>query len=823
MPADTTTYSIRGLSSKDVEEKQKEFGLNVLPEKKPPSKAYLFLSQLKNPLVYVLLGSSIVTFAIGDISDAIIILVAVGMNTILGFVQENKTSNALTALRKFISEKSTVFRNGVRETVDTKYIVPNDIVFLSQGNKVPADGKLVSSNRFHVNEAILTGESLPVEKNIDDKVFMGTIVSSGQAVIQIQTIGSKTEMGKIAAKIQENDELTPFQIQLKKFSKQLLIVIGVIISIVFAVGLFHGISLSEIFITSVALAVSSIPEGLLVSLTIVLTIGMQKILKRKGLVRRLAAAETLGGVSVICVDKTGTLTEGKMEVSNFVGDESMLATQSILANDLDDPIVISAYKWAENQIQSSISEVNEHARLDSIPFSSKEKFFISLHKWNDKNNMIFVNGAPEMLLEWTNIAKHEKEEILSTINKLTQQGKRVLGLARKEVGLNKKHLDVSDAKEDLKWTGILAFSDPVRKGLKEEIEKTSMAGIRTVVITGDYVNTSIYILSQLGIDISNEEFITGDMLSRMTPEQLSQEIGKIKLFARTTPDQKLSIVEALKANGEVVAMVGDGVNDAPALHKSDIGIVVNEASDVSKETADLVLLDSSFSTIVHAIEEGRVMFENIRKIILYLLCDAFVSIILIMAAMMFNLPLPITVVQILWINLISDGLPSLALTMDPKRRGLMNENPRRPNENIITNWMVNLIAIVSFTSGLLATGVFYFVFKISGDLTLARSVTFLTVGINTLFYVFSVRAPSTSFIKTRIFKNKWLNLAVFAGLALQILPFASETSRKFFGISTVPLKYWTISIFVSATIFLFIETFKHFRHSKIIGVGTKQI
>ena len=813
MEIETLSTSMKGLSNEEVTLRQERYGLNKLPEKKPPSKLSLFLSQLKNPLVYVLLGASLVTFAIGHGSDAVIILIAVTINTVLGFVQENKTSKALSALKKFISDKSVVFRNGVREDVETKFIVPDDVVILSQGDKIPADGDILSSNKFYVSEAILTGESVPIEKAVNDKVFMGTTVSSGQAVMKVETIGSQTEVGKIAEQIQEDEGLTPFQKQLEKFSRQLLIVIAIIISIVFAVGIMRGISLSEIFITSVALAVSSIPEGLLISLTIVLTIGMQRILKRKGLVRKLAAAETLGGVSVICVDKTGTLTEGKMGVSTFIGDEKNLAQQAFLANDLDDPIVIAAYKWAEDILKNT---PQEYTRIDSIPFSSKEKFFTSLHKWDEKSNIIFVNGAPEMILEWTDLSEKEKSEVMSSIEKLTQQGQRVLGLARKKVDSTKERLEISDAKTDLKWTGLLAFSDPVREGLKEAFEETLSAGIRTVVITGDYANTSIYVLSQLGVKVTKDEYITGEMLSKMTPENLAHVIDGIKLFARTTPDQKLAIVEALKIKGEVVAMIGDGVNDAPALHKSDIGIVVNEASDVSKETADLVLLDSSFNTIVHAIEEGRAMFENIRKIILYLLCDAFEEIVVVLLGIIFGLPLPVTAVQILWVNLVSDGFPNLSLTIDPKRRGIMKEKPRHSSEHLITGWMINLISVVSVIAGLLAFGAFYYVYKTTGNVILARSVAFITIGVNSLVYVFSVRAPATSFLRSRIFKNKWLNLSVIAGVGLQALPFITQTTRDFFRIELVPGKYWLMSFTISIIMFLLIEMFKHVYRPKIV-------
>ena len=802
-----------GLSTEEVKLRQEKYGYNQLPEKKPPTKISIFLSQLKNPLVFVLLGASIVTILIGQTNDALIILIAVFINTILGFVQENKTSNSLAALKKFISIKATVLRDGERMQIDTKEIVPGDIVFLNRGDKIPADGVLISTNRFSSNEAVLTGESLPISKNVDDKVFMGTSVSSGQAVMLVQSIGSATEVGKIADKIQDKDEITPFQVQLKTFSNQLLIIIGAIILFVFIVGLIRGMDIIEIFITSVALAVSSIPEGLLVSLTIVLTIGMQKILKRRGLVRKLAAAETLGGVSVICTDKTGTLTLGQTEVSDFKGDQLNLAIQLSIANDLDDPVLISGYKWAKNLLKDDGKSYN---RIDSIPFTSKEKFFISLNEWDENNNIIFVNGAPELLLSWSTLNQSEKDKVIEEIENLTNEGKRIIGFGRKFVDKNKKSLELEDAKGNLEWVGIVAFSDPVREGLIEPFRETYEAGIKTVVITGDYPKTSLYVLSQLGVTVSEDEYITGDVLSAMSDEELKNRIDQIKLFARTTPDQKLRIVNAFKEKGEVVAMIGDGVNDAPALHRSDIGIVVNNASDVARETADLVLLDSSFSTIVHAIEEGRAMFENIRKIVLYLLCDAFEEILVVLAGIIIGLPLPVTAVQILWVNLVSDGLPNLALTVDPKRRDIMKDKPRSPDEHIITSWMINLILFVSFFAGLVAFLSFYFVYKNTGNITLARSVTFVTIGINSLVYVFSVRAPFTSFIKSSMFKNKWLGLSVLAGFGLQFLPFATETLRNFFEVEKLSITYWGVAFGLSIIMFLAVEMFKHIFHANIV-------
>ena len=795
-----------GLSSEEVKNRQQQYGRNVLPEKPPPSQFSLLVQQLKSPLVYVLLFATVITFIMGHFSDALIIFLAVFINTILGFIQESRASNALYALKHYVTSKTIVIRDGKRVSLDTVEIVPGDMVVLDQGTKIPADGKLTFANRFYVDEAVLTGESIPVNKNKDDKIFMGTVVSSGQAMFLVEMIGATTKMGGIALQIQEKEEDTPLQRQLKTFSKQLVLVIGILTTMVFIFGILYKFSLIEMLTTSVALAVSSIPEGLLVSLTVVLAIGMQKIIKHRGLVRKLSAAETLGGVTVICADKTGTLTQGKMKVVDYIGDKEKLAEQVLLANDLDDPIVISAFEWGRTIISDFVSK---HPRLDSIPFSSKERFFVSLHKWIDNNNILFVNGAPELLLEWTTLSEIEKKEIIKNIDDLTKQGKRLIGFARKEVSLDKKSLETTDAKGDLNWIEILAFSDPVRSGVKEAFEQTLSAGIKTIVITGDYPKTSEFVLRELGIPVNkNDEIILGVELDKLNVEQLAQKVKSVKLFARTTPDQKLIIVEALKKNGEVVAMMGDGVNDAPALHKADIGIVVENATDVAKESADLVLLNSNFSTIVGAIEEGRAMFENIRKIILYLMSDAFAEIVVVIGSISIGLPLPITAVQILWINLISDGFPDLALTVDPKRADIMKEKPRPPRERLINKWMVYLIGLVSLMAGLIALSSFIFVYRVTNDLIMARSLAFLVLGLNSLTYVFSVRTLMTPFWKNHLFENKWLVAAVLAGFGLQVLPFTTPSLRQFFGLTDLDLGYWIMAIGLSIVMFFVIEIFK---------------
>lgn len=827
-----------GLTSSEAKKRLEKIGSNVLPEKSPPSSFSIFISQLKSPLVYILLVAGIVTFVLKEYSDTIIILFAVTLNTVLGFIQERKASKALLALKQLIHPTAHVLRDGKRTEIDVSEIVPGDIIILAQGDKISADGKLIDSNRFFAEEAILTGESVPVSKKYGDEVYMGTIVTAGIGTMLVKTTAAKTKIGEIALSVQKPDEDTPLKKQLTVFSKQLSILVLILLVFVFIVGLLSGKGIAEILETAVALAVSSIPEGLLVAMTVVLAIGMQRILARRGLVRNLVSAETLGGVTTICVDKTGTLTAGKMQVVDIVGDEKEVAKQMLLANDLDDPIVVVAFDWARGKFKKwkiGIESLKKkHTRLDSIPFSSKERYFASLNKWS-KSNMIFVNGAPEYLLEWSDVNKNQEARIKEQIDKLTKEGKRIIGLARKNVPSSKKSLGRKDVKNNLEWIGMIAFADPIRSGVKEAFQKTKEAGIKLIVITGDYAQTAVCVMNQLGIEVGPESIIMGTDLEKMSSSELAKRLestiavrGEAKLFARTTPEQKLNIVEVLKNNGEVVAMMGDGVNDAPALKKADIGIVVGEATDVAKESADLVLLDSSFATIVAAIEEGRGIFANIRKIILYLMSDSFEEIFAVMGSIILSitlipgLPLPVTAAQILWINLVSDGFPHLALTVDPKQPGIMKLPPRDPAEPLVASWMRKLILIVSLSGGIVALMLFIYFYKKTGDIVLSRSIAFATLGVNSLIYVFSIRTLQQPFWKENPFDNKWLNLAFLAGLFFQIIPFMSSRLQQFFKVKTLTLTHWLIVFTASAIMFIIIEVTKWvFRHKfiKVEQVG----
>lgn len=804
---------IKGLSQEEVQSRLAEFGPNVLPEKPLPSDLNVFVSQLKNPLVYVLIFAGSITLFLKHYSDSLIIFVAVFINSILGFLQEKKAGKALSALNKMITHEADVARGGSRIRIDTKEIVPGDIVFLNQGSKVPADGRIIKANRLYIDESLLTGESYAVHKKDDAEIFMGTIVSSGQCTMVVDATGEHTKVGKIAIEVQTPHEDTPLKKQLTKFSQSLVILIVILTVFVFFIGILSKRDITTMFTTSVALAVSAIPEGLLVGLTVILAIGMQRILKRKGLVRNLVSAETLGGVTTICLDKTGTLTQGLVQVVGFLGKKDEIALQGHLANDMDDPLVLAMENWSVKYLTNNRAQniKKDHQRIDSIPFSSKERYSASLHKWDKNSNIIFVNGAPEFLINMCQMNKREEAKIIADIDLMTSEGKRLMGMVRKKVPSKLKSLSPKDLVGGFEWTGILIFNDPVRKGVKSALEKAVLAGIKLIVITGDNSQTASAVMKEVGLTVISNRIILGSQLENMSDSELSEFLSidnKTKLFARTTPQQKLKIVEALKKNGEVVAMMGDGVNDAPALSRSDIGIVVGDATDVARESADLVLLDSKFETVISAIEEGRGIFDNIRKIIMYLMSTAFNEITAVVGAIVLGLPLPVTAAQILWINIVSDGFPDLALTMEPKRKGVMLEKPRSPEEALVASWMKILIGVISITSGLIVLSLFAYVFKTTNDEKLSQSVGFVALGINSLIYVFSVRTLKEPFWKEGLFENKWLMGAVIVGLFLQLIPFVFPQGRKFFGVTQIPTGYWFAIFATSFVMFFIIEILK---------------
>lgn len=818
----------RGLSEPEVRRRLQQFGANTIEKKGGETALSILLSQFKSPLIYILVIAALVTVVLRDYVDTWVIGLAVAVNTILGFYQERKAQRAIAALQELLSPKATVVRGGKRQVVEASDLVPGDVCVVGLGERVPADAVVVAVDDFAVTEAILTGESIPVHKRLersktlsgenleglqkawreigpDSKVFAGTIVASGIATVLVAITGSGTEVGKIAQSLEETVEgPTPLQKRIASFSNQLAIFVGIIALVIFITGILveTGVEVTLVekfrvmFTTSVAVAVAAIPEGLAVSLTVILAIGMQRILHRKALVRKLMAAETLGSVTVICADKTGTLTEGMMQVTKAeFEDEKEGMKAAILTNDRRDPLEIAMWDWVseeKRQDPQRITEANE--RIDSIPFSPEDKFTAKLYK-----DRVYVMGAPEVVMSFCSMPGSKKHRWMRKFDEYGIRALRIVGFAMRKTKKNERKLRKKSVRRGLTWLGVVVYEDPVRRGVAAALSEAKKAGIDVKVITGDYRATAEAVLESLGLlskaaklRAARSLVMEGQELERLSPNELQGRVAETVLFARIDPVQKLKIVEALQANGEVVAMTGDGVNDAPALKRADIGVVVSGATDVAKETADMILLDDNFATMVAAVEEGRGIFVNLRKVILYLLSDSFSEVILILGSLLLRIPLALTASQILWVNLITDGFPSLALTIEPKDADLMKQKPRDRNEPLLDSEIKLLIILISGVTGLLTLAAFFWFWRLYGDEVSARTVVFVMLGIDSLVYVFSARSLRRPIWHTPLLGNLWLILAVLGGFGLQLMALYIPFLRRLLATRPLSVFEWLV-------------------------------
>ena len=774
-----------GLTSLEAERRLRANGVNEIKRKKRVGDWQLMLAQLQSPLIYVLLGAMIITGGLlKDKEDTMMIGIAVVFNTILGFFQERKANRALAALALVLTPKAKVKRDGQWREIEANQIVVGDLVRLEIGNKVPADGRVVKADALSCNEAVLTGESAAAEKSINkvrNLVYMGTVVVGGIGEMIVEQVGSQTEFGKIAESLQETKEAaTPLQRQLNKLARVLTWIVVLVSLGVAGIGLSTGMGLKEIFPVAVALAVAAIPEGLAVALTVILAIGMQRILKQKVLVRKLMAAETLGGVSVICCDKTGTLTEGKMRVVKVLTkDCPLLRKAAAWCNDMRDPLEVAMNDWSEYRERAN--------RLDSIPFDHKYNYIATLHP-----SLLLVSGAPEVILEKCKMPSEKRKTILKQFEKEAEKGQRLVGFAYRELKTEnaKRKIDRKDI-ENLTWLGILVYEDPVREGVKEALKQARKAGIKIKLITGDYQFTAEAVAMKLGIE-------------------------KQDVYSRIKPEQKLKIVEDLQAQGEVVAMTGDGVNDAPALQRADIGIVVSEASDVAKETADMVLLDNNFGTILKAVAEGRLIRDNLKKVLLYLMADSFAEVLIVVLSLLFRVPLAVTAGMILWINLVSDGFPNLALTAEPAEADLLLRKADRRKNWLIDGEMSLLIGLISLVSAGTAFAAFLYYWHHPGyGLEHARSVAFSLLGLNSLVYVWSARSLHLPMWQVKWGQNRWLIAAVIAGLVLQLAGLYSDFGQKLLGTVGVDWTEWLVIGGGSLLMLIIVETVKWIYNKKI--------
>ncbi len=846
-----------GLPPEEAASRLKKFGPNELPEQKPYSKLRLFLSQFNNPLMYILMGTVVVSTALQHYSDSFFIILVLISNVAVAYYQESKAGNAIASLRRMVKIYSRVSRNQNEKQIDSRELVAGDIIILHAGDKVPADARILEARSLRVNEASLTGESAAVEKNtgkVPEKrvlaektnmLFMGTIVEEGWSKAVVVETGLNTEMGQIVAMLAETDEpLTPLQKQMSRLAKYTATFIISIIILIFMIGLARQQSLEDILLASLSLSVAAIPAGLLPAITIILVLAMRRILKKNGLTRKLVSSETLGSITVICTDKTGTLTEGKMKVTHLIGVDSELSGKdlanfriesadpkhesikhlakiSILNNDafLENPTA----KAAEWILHGRITEQallrqgalmgfdkklleQEHLLIDKIYFSSELKFSASLREMDGSPaTRLFVIGAPEFIFAKSKINAKALEE---KTTQLAKQGLRVLAAGYREFSGHPKYQKLNELVRDLELVGLIALEDPVRDEVVESIRQTKRAGIKTVIVTGDHKITAMSVAKQIGLTVAESQVLEGKDMEGMNQEKLRQIIGKIQIFSRVSPADKLRIVDALQFQGEIVAMVGDGVNDAPALKSADIGVAVQSGTDVAKEVADLVLLDNGFHTIVKAIEQGRVIFSNIRKVFIYLLADDFQELYVFLVAMLMGLPLPLLPAQILWINLVEDGLPDLALTTEQETSYVMDQPPRPKDEPVVNLPLKKWLTSIFLISGTAALTLFILGLHLTGDLEKTRTMVFVLMGLDSLVFAFSVRSFRQIIFRRDIFSNRWLVGGVTLSLILLILAIYTPGLQKLLSTQSLGVVEILIIIGFSFVEIVFIEVMK---------------
>ena len=836
-----------GLTQSKANKQLKKYGYNKFSESGKKPVLLILLQQFLSPLMFILLIAAIASILINEYSDAIVIGIAVLMNGAIGFFQEWKAEKAVTTLKSYEVPICMVRRDGKILSIEAKKLVPGDIVLLTAGSRVPADIRLFYTVDLRIEEALLTGESRAIAKDtnilhkalvLGDRTniaYSGTYVINGKAEGIVIATGEKTELGKLAKLVIETkEELTPLQIQIKHFSWILGGLMLIITSGIFFLGLIKGIPFHQIITTSIALAVAAIPEGLLVAVTVVLAIGMQRMLKRKALVRHLIAAETLGSVSVICTDKTGTLTEGQMSVNQIITKNSDFALPNLkeipkdvyeilitgcLNNDaqisadkksqrIGHPTEVALLEAAHNANISIESIQKETPRIKEIPFSSELKYMATVHKIDTCERLI-VKGAPEQVLT---MCPQDENYFKIKSNEMTKKGLRVLAFAIKDLNSINLKKDLNK----LECLGLVGIQDPLRPHTIDTINDLKNAGIRLILITGDHKETATNIAKGAGIPVRDKAIITGTELSNMSDKQLYNNIENIDVFARVNPKHKIRIVDAWQKKGKSVAMIGDGVNDAPALKSADIGVALGSGSDVAHEISDMVLLDNNLSTISAAVQAGRVIFDNIRKIIVYLMADSFSEIILIAGSLLLGLPLPILASQILWINLVTDGFPNIALTVEPGEPEIMLEKPRPKNTPVVNKEMKILIFLIGIITdlGLFAlylTLLFYSKF----DLIHIRTIMFTALSIDSLFYVFSVRSMRTSIIRTNLFQNHWLIVAVIGGALIQLAVIYIPSLQILFQTVSLGLLEWGIILGLSVIKIIGIEITKDwFIHHK---------
>ncbi|MBI1971118.1 calcium-transporting P-type ATPase, PMR1-type [Candidatus Woesearchaeota archaeon] len=857
---------LTGLSSDEAARRLQAYGKNEVQQKKGESALQLFFDQFKSPIVWILIGAVVISALEEEFIDAVVISLILILNAILGFVQEYKAEKTIEALQKLASFHARVVRDGKEMSIEAKDVVPGDIILLEVGEKIPADIRLFELVDMETQEGMLTGESMPVTKKLllfpestpiaDQKnmAFAGTIIARGHGKGVVCRTGMDTEIGKIARLIQETEsEPTPLQKKLKKLGTVLGIGTIVICAIIFFAGVLKGEDPAKFLIVAVALAVAAIPEGLPAIVTISLAIGVQRLAKHNVLLRKLPSGETLGCTTVICTDKTGTLTHNEMTIKRLwvdnttitvsgsgyslqgefsattptlrrvleigaLNNDAKLSGNTILGDPTEGALLVSA---AKNKIDYQLLNI-KHKRVDEIPFTSERKRMVTVHCY-ESGNVVYVKGAVDVLLNLCTfieingkkemLTRQKKQEILEKNELFAKDALRVLGFAYKKIkGNEKKEL----YEKDLIFVGMQAMIDPPREEVKASIATCHKAGIRVVMITGDHIATAVAIAKEIGIDgraLGGHDIDTID---------LDSCVEDIRIYARVNPEHKLKIVEALKKKGHIVAMTGDGVNDAPALKRADIGVAMGlTGTDVTKEAADIILTDDNFTSIVRAIEVGRSIYDNIQKFVIYLLSSNMGEVLTLFLAILLGFPLPVAAIMLLWINLVTDGLPAIALGLEPEEKDIMNRPPRKPKSQIVSKtrgaYLLTLSCIMSggtlllFVWALLQRGWVFGTELHQGEAYIyATTMAFTSLVMFQMFNVINCRSDHQSIFKLGLFSNMKLIGAIGVSILLH-LSVVYGPLEKVFGTTALSLADWLLILLVTSSVVWFGELVKLYR------------
>lgn len=799
----TLNSNIDGLDSKEAKKRLNDYGQNIILNKKKTPLILRLLKQFNDTMIIILLVVAVLLYFYGcfyshEYTDTIVILFVVFINAIVGFIQEEKSALILKDLKKYETSTSKVKRDDKILIINTKELVPGDIIYLESGETVPADIRILRCENLKVDESALTGESIPVQKSADvlkenliiqeqkNMLFLGTNITNGKCTGIVVSTGKNSELGKIALSLNEIDRIeTPLQLKIKELSKKITLIVFVILIFIFILALINKYTILEIIMLCSSLAVAAIPEGLPTVITITLSVGISNLAKKKTVVKQMQAVETLGAIDIICSDKTGTITQNKMTVKDeYVIDEKMLNYICALCNDgliykdkyVGDPTETCLYDYLYNKKINSLNLRKKCERLLDVPFDSDRKMFTTLNKIDD-NVYVLCKGSMDSLIEKVNLSKTQKKEVLDKVKNFSKNALRTLGFAYKKLDYVPKNIKELEKEENnLSFAGILGMIDPPRKSVKESVALCKNAGIRPIMITGDGIDTATTIAKDVGIITSDNEAILGSELDKYNDKELEDIVKKYSVYARVNPTHKEKIVFALQSSGKIVAMTGDGVNDAPAIKDAHVGVGMGiTGTDVTKSASDIVLMDDSFSTIVVAIEEGRRIYNNIRNNIVFSLSSNFAEIFTIIIGL-FTKTTILLPIYILFIDLVTDSIPSICLSFEKSEDGIMNKKPRGINKPLFTPFIKASIAFSAIIETLFVVLTYFISLKMYGQET-AMSLALLSMVIQEIVYSLSCRNLKQSVVKQGLFSNKAMNYGLLLIILIELIVFITPVGK----------------------------------------------